>query len=157
MSKDKKEKKIIDFKKYLKKDNPLTGKLYFGNIDHEVDEGFEAAIKLLEKKISKAVDRSVKGQLWTSSGFNYKATVEDVNNAIKLITSQATLDAIGPYSEENERPSAVNFRNTPEGYLEEVDPDQSQRQGVMDTIIPDDVLNLDERFIELARLLSEKK
>lgn len=158
-----KKKKIIDFKRYLKKDNPLTGKLYFGEEDHEVDEGFEAAVKLLEKKISKAIDRSIEGQLWSASGFNYDASLQDVKTSINLIVNcQASLDAIGPYEDHQmyDRPSAMNFSNTPPGYLEEADPDQSQRQGVQDQKIPKDVLsdlNQDERFIQLMDLMNSQE
>lgn len=155
-----KNKKVIDFKKYLKKDNPLTGKLYFGKEDHEVDEGFESAVKLLEKKISKAINRSIEGQLWSVSGFNYNASLQDIKTSIHLIVNAtATMDSIGPYTDHQEidRPSAVNFSNTPPGYLEEVDPDQSQRQGIFQQKIPEDILDdisQDDRVIELLNLMN---
>jgi len=150
---------VINFKKYLSKDNPLTGRLYFGNIDHEVDQGLESALKLLEKKISTAIDSaSIQGQLWTKSGMNPDASVQDVQRAIQLIVkAQATLDALGPTN--GEVPNAVNFSNTPPGYLENVDPDQSQRQGVLDQNLPEDLgkNNLDDRIIEMLNIINNKK
>ena len=153
---------VVDFKKYLSKDNPLTGKLYFGKIDHEPDEGLESALKLLEKEVSKKAGVSIEGMLWTKSGLNPQADVTDLDRSLKLIVNAvATLDALGPPT--GEVPTAVNFSNTPPGYLEEADPDQSQRQGVSDQILPEDLAlmaddkedadNLDDRVLEIFKLL----
>jgi len=157
-------KSIIDFKKYLSKDNPLTKKLYFGNIDHEPDEGLESALKILEMEVSKKAGASIEGMLWTKKGLNPNATVQDLHRSIELVVkSQATLDAIGPPT--GDVPSAVNFSNTPPGYLEEVDPDNSQRTGVLTQNMPEsfaadsgeveDEGTIDERVLEMIELLSQ--
>lgn len=153
-----KDKKILEFKKYLAKDNPLTGPLYFGNINHDVDQGFELAIKTIEKKIAKAIDNeSVIGQLWTKKGFNYKADLNDLHNSLILISkAQSKLDVIDAQNKDQENiPEVMKFKNTLPGYLEEADPDQSQRQGVLTMNLPefsDD--NIDNRMLQMADLLN---
>lgn len=153
--------KIVDFKKFLSKDNKLTPKLYFGDFNHEQNQGLEQAVKELEIKISKAIDRNVIGMLWTSAGLNTEASLDDINKSINLIIkAQATLDSLPPYKEqETERPIAMNFMNTPADYLEEMDPDKSQRAGVQTHKLPLDLsinnknsLNQDTRLLELSKL-----
>lgn len=161
--------KVIDFKRYLAKDNPLTGKLYFGPFNHEIDEGFESACKTVEKKIAEAIDnQSVIGQLWTKNGFNEKADLKDLDNSLKLIArAQATLETLDAQMQDgqNDIPNVFRFMNTPPGYLEEPDPDQSQRQGITDLNLPSmhsllgDVndLNMDDRVLKMIDLMSDKE
>jgi len=154
------ENKVLDFKRYLAKDNPLTGKLYFGPFNHEVDEGFESACKAAEKKIANAIDnQAVIGQLWNKRGFNYEASLEDLHKSIMLISkAQATLDTLDAQMDngQNDIPDVMRFMNTPPGYLEEVDPDQSQRQGVMDINLPGDLApdNMDERVLQMINMMN---
>ncbi len=157
------EKKVLDFKRYLAKDNPLTGKLYFGPFNHEVDEGFESACKAAEKKIANAIDnQAVIGQLWNKRGFNHEASLEDLHKSIMLISkAQATLDTLDAQMEngQNDIPDVMRFMNTPPGYLEEADPDQSQRQGVMDINLPGDLApdNMDERVLQMINMMNTEE
>jgi hypothetical protein len=154
------EKKVLDFKKYLAKDNPLTGKLYFGPFNHDVDEGFESSVKAAEKKIATAIDnQAVIGHLWKTSGFNYDASIEDLHNSLMLISkAQATLGTLDAQMEngQNDIPDVMRFMNAPPGYLEEGDPDQSQRQGVADMNLPGDLAsdNMDERVLQIINMMN---
>ena len=157
------DKKIVDFKKYLAKDNPLTGKLYFGPFNHEIDEGFEAACKVAESKIANAINNdAVKGHLWTKQGFNYNASLEDLHNSLTLISkAQATLETLDAQMQDgqNDIQEVMRFMNNPPGYLEIADPDQSQRQGVTTLNLPENMSedNMDDRVMQMLSLMSQEK
>lgn len=144
--------KIISFKKYLSKNNPVIGKLYFGDINHEIDQGFELSIKSLEKKISKAINKDITGIIW-NNGLVKDASVEDIDKALKLIVANPGLDQLGPVKDQElDKPIVINNRNQPEGYLEEIDPDKSQRIAVTEQKIPK--TTEDERFFALIDMLN---
>src|SRR5690606_19824043 len=144
--------KIISFKKYLSQNNPVIGKLYFGDINHEIDQGFELSIKSLEKKISKAINKDITGTIW-NNGLVKDASVEDIDKALKLIVANPGLDQLGPVKDQElDKPIVINNRNQPEGYLEEVDPDKSQRIAVTEQKVPK--TTEDERFFALIDMLN---
>lgn len=154
-----KAKKVIEFKDYLSRNNPVVGKLYFGKVDHNVDSGFESSVKLLEKKISKAINHSIEGQLWTSAGFNYNADINDLSKAISIIKSaQASVQSTvftGKPSEEEE--DILNFF-APKT-ISNMDPYNTEVDITTNGIYPANspsTLTQDDRILELFKLLEEK-
>ena len=130
-----KKKNVKKFKEYLSKKNPVIGRLYFGGIDHEFDEGFEAALKAAEKKVSKAINSSIEGQLFSNGSLNPLCSVEDLDRSLGIISkANATMDSLGP--PDGDVPSAMNFSNTPPGYEQEVDPADTQQTGATEQAIP---------------------
>lgn len=73
----------------------------------------------------------------------------------KIVKSaQATLDAIGPYNDNESLMSAFNWHNNPSGTVESMDPDQNQRMGISNNVqLPTKNKDIEERIKEFALFL----
>ena len=156
MSKD----KVKKIKHYLSFDNPIIGRVYFGNVDHQVDQGLESAIKLVEKKISKAINRSVEGLLWKAGGLNPDTSVEDIQNSINLISkAQASVQTTVFRGEPNSE-NDWSFQFFAQPTIENPDPYNTQVDSIVNSIYPSltpETLTQDERALAILELMKDQE
>lgn len=152
------DKQVIIFKKYLAQKGA-----YSGNVnDPKPDQHMIQILQLLEIEISKGLSivtgapaNSAVGMIWRDNRINPETSPDDIETAIELLNQkvmkkegQAVLDTLVYHDAEDPHPVAFNWQNSPIGYgtpgqiLENVDPLDNERQGVMNsTKVPKELVN----------------
>jgi len=162
---------IPQWKEYLKSNN-----LYHNeDLSPEIDDEFKIAMINLESTLSNDIP-SIKNLIWQNNQPNPNISLEDYQNAIKLLNikkqkqsiAQANLDDLGPPPDRTDLPLAMKFMQTgDDSKLATGDPDTAQHQGVMNNKIPakkpsetkiQNTTNnnsINKRMIELEKLLQK--
>ena len=145
----------------------LLGKdLYEGDVTSaDVDAGFRRAMVRLDDTVA-AFTPSAQGMIWRNGQINSRASISDVECALKLIRGQASMDALGPPGEDS-RSTIFNqmFISQEDSKIDEYHPQTNQNQGKTQSDIPEKSdepkeeiqvkkpTNVDQRMLELTELI----
>lgn len=162
---------ISQWKEYLKANN-----LYHSDdLSPEINDEFKLAMINLESTLSNDIP-SIKNLLWQNNQPNPNISLEDYQNAIKLLNikkqkqskAQANMDDLGPPPNREDLPLATKFLQTgDDSKLATGDPDTAQHQGVMNNKIPakkpseikiqnkPNNNSINKRMLELEKLLEK--
>ena len=75
------------FQSFFSKSLPIVGKLYSGPIDGIYNDQLQVAAKNIEDTISKETGASAAGLVFNSSAKTFNTTVDDIESALKLIST----------------------------------------------------------------------